>query len=81
MQSVELSFEKDSLCVRVYVFVFGYHLHLDTQPAAFVFHENCGTNIRLTNFKMTAKKIEPYTLGNGQVVSRDAMSTNVLYEV
>ncbi|XP_025114433.1 E3 ubiquitin-protein ligase TRIM33-like [Pomacea canaliculata] len=53
----------------------------ESEPAAFVFHENCGTNIRLKNFKMTAKKIEPYTLGNGQVVSRDAMSTNVLYEV
>ncbi|XP_025114393.1 E3 ubiquitin-protein ligase TRIM33-like isoform X2 [Pomacea canaliculata] len=50
-------------------------------PPVLVFHDNCGTNIRLTNGNRTAEKIEPQAFGNGVVVSRDPMLANVLYEV
>ncbi|XP_025114414.1 E3 ubiquitin-protein ligase TRIM33-like isoform X2 [Pomacea canaliculata] len=54
---------------------------LTTPPSVLVFHENCGTNIRLTICNTTAKKINPEHIGDGVVVSRDVMVANVLYEV
>ncbi|XP_025111675.1 uncharacterized protein LOC112574673 [Pomacea canaliculata] len=53
----------------------------ELQPPVLVFHENCGTNIRLTNCNKTAEKITPRTSGNGMVLSRDVMVADVLYEV
>ncbi|XP_025113082.1 E3 ubiquitin-protein ligase TRIM33-like isoform X2 [Pomacea canaliculata] len=52
-----------------------------TQPSVLVFHDNCGTNIRLTNGNRTAEKIDQRASSKGVVVSRDAMVPNVLYEV
>ncbi|XP_025114374.1 uncharacterized protein LOC112576266 [Pomacea canaliculata] len=47
-----------------------------------VFHENCCSNIRLTNCNTGAEKINPTnTFNDGMVVSREAMETNYLYEV
>ncbi|XP_025113698.1 tripartite motif-containing protein 45-like isoform X2 [Pomacea canaliculata] len=54
---------------------------LDPQPPILVFHDNCGTNIRLTNGNITAEKIDSQAYCNVVVVSRDAMVANVLYEV
>ncbi|XP_025114431.1 transcription intermediary factor 1-alpha-like [Pomacea canaliculata] len=56
-------------------------LELDPQPPVLEFHDNCGANIRLTNWNTTVEKINPLALCNGVVVSRDAMVANVLYEV
>lgn len=56
-------------------------LQLMTPPSVLVFHENCGTNIRLTICNTSAKKINPEHIGDGVVVSRDVMVANVLYEV
>ncbi|XP_025114405.1 E3 ubiquitin-protein ligase TRIM33-like isoform X2 [Pomacea canaliculata] len=54
---------------------------LVSQPPVLVFHDNCGTNIRLTNGNRTAEKTELNMIGDGVVVSRDPMLANVLYEV
>ncbi|XP_025113700.1 E3 ubiquitin-protein ligase TRIM33-like [Pomacea canaliculata] len=54
---------------------------VDAQPPVLVFHDNCGTNIRLSNGNMTAEKINKRAFFNGLIVSRDAMVPNVLYEV
>lgn len=56
-------------------------IHLDKQVPLFVFHINCGTNIRLTNNKTTARLNSHRKYRNGVVVSRDAMAMDVLYEV
>ncbi|XP_025114372.1 E3 ubiquitin-protein ligase TRIM33-like isoform X2 [Pomacea canaliculata] len=56
-------------------------IKFDPQPPVFVFHDNCGKNIRLTNGNRTAEKIELNTIGDWVVVSRDPMLANVLYEV
>ncbi|XP_025114370.1 E3 ubiquitin/ISG15 ligase TRIM25-like isoform X2 [Pomacea canaliculata] len=54
---------------------------LNPQPPVLVFHDNCGTNIRLTNGNRTAERTELNTIDDGVVVSRDPMLANVLYEV
>ncbi|XP_025114430.1 tripartite motif-containing protein 45-like [Pomacea canaliculata] len=56
-------------------------MQLNPQPPVLVFHENCGTNIRLMNGNRTAEKINSQAFSHGVVVSRDAMVANVLYEV
>ncbi|XP_025080979.1 neuralized-like protein 4 [Pomacea canaliculata] len=49
------------------------------EKQVFVFDQNCRNNILLTNFRKTARIVQPDR--NGMVVSRDAMDDNVLYEV
>ncbi|XP_025114397.1 E3 ubiquitin-protein ligase TRIM33-like isoform X2 [Pomacea canaliculata] len=54
---------------------------LVSQPPVLVFHDNCGSNIRLTNGNRTAEKIDRSAYNNGVVMSRDPMLFDVLYEV
>ncbi|XP_025114400.1 E3 ubiquitin-protein ligase TRIM33-like [Pomacea canaliculata] len=56
-------------------------IKLNAPPPVFVFHDNCGNNIRLTNGNRTAEKKMQQAFCNAVVVSRDPMLANVLYEV
>ncbi|XP_025080942.1 E3 ubiquitin-protein ligase TRIM33-like isoform X2 [Pomacea canaliculata] len=51
------------------------------EPPVLVFHETCGTNIRLSNFRKTARKVQRDKDNDVLIFSRDAMIVNVLYEV
>ena len=53
---------------------------LTVQKVSLIFHDNCGKKIRLTNNRQTAQR----TLsdhGDGMVMSRDPMLTDMLYQV
>ncbi|XP_025080951.1 E3 ubiquitin-protein ligase TRIM33-like isoform X3 [Pomacea canaliculata] len=56
-------------------------LVVESQKPVLVFHETCGTNISLTNFRKTALKVQLDEYSDSLVMSRDVMTVNVLYEV
>ena len=53
---------------------------LTDQKVSLTFHDNCGKKIRLTNNHQTAQRTSS-DIGDGIVVSRDPMLTDMLYQV
>ena len=55
---------------------------LEPQPAVFVFHNNHGRDIVLSDNQLTAERTGPeVSRWNGLVMSRDPMQVNKLYKV
>ena len=53
---------------------------LTDQKVSLSFHDNCGKKIRLTNNHQTAQRTSS-DKGDGIVMSRDPMLTDMLYQV